>query len=124
MEDLLFEGCIDVDHKVLGPCLNRFRRMFAAMGRRHRVHELRRFTHWKWRLDKTYVKIDGEIGYRWRTLDHEDGVLESLIAQERDKAVALTFMKKAIKRHARPNANVAEALGSSGAALKEIGAEL
>ena len=45
------------------------------------------------------------------------------MTETRDKAAALKFIKKAMKRHGRPKAIVTDKLRSYGAALKEIGAE-
>jgi len=69
------------------------------------------------------VKINGEMRYLWRAIDHEGEVLESFVTKERDKAAALKFIKKALKRHGRPKAIVTDGLRSYGAALKELGAE-
>ena len=59
--------------------------------------------------------------YLWRAVDHEGEVLESFVTKERDKAAALKFIKKAMKRHGRPQAIVTDRLRSYGAAMKEIG---
>ena len=67
------------------------------------------------------AKINGEMRYLWRAVDHEGEVLESFVSKERDKAAALKFIKKAMKRHGRPQAIVTDRLRSYGAALKEIG---
>ena len=48
-------------------------------------------------------------------------MLESFVTKERDKAAALKFIKKAMKRHGSPKAIVTDGLRSYGAALKEIG---
>jgi putative transposase len=96
--------------------------MFAGEIRRKRVQRMRQFTHWRWHLDEVYVKINGEMRYLWRAVDHEGEVLESFVTKERDKAAALKFIKKAMKRHGRPQAIVTDGLRSYGAALKEIGA--
>jgi putative transposase len=48
-------------------------------------------------------------------------VLESFVTKERDKAAALKFIKKAMKRHGRTGAIVTDGLRSYGAALKDIG---
>lgn len=40
--------------------------------------------------------------YLWRVVDQEGGILESYITKNRDKEAALTFMKKALKRHGSP----------------------
>ncbi|WCT74495.1 DDE-type integrase/transposase/recombinase [Sphingomonas naphthae] len=51
------------------------------------------------------MKLNGEMVYLWRAVDHEGEVLESYITKTRDKDAALTFMKKALKRtgHRRPS---------------------
>jgi putative transposase len=60
--------------------------------------------------------------YLWCAVEHEGEVLESFVTKERDKAAALKFIKKAMKRHGRPQAIVTDGLRSYGAALKEIDA--
>jgi putative transposase len=52
----------------------------------------------------------------------ESEVLESYVTKTRDKAAALAFIKRAMKRHGRPQAVVTDGLRSYGAAMKEIGA--
>jgi len=83
---------------------------------------MRQHTHWRSRLDEVYVRINGEMRYLWRAIDHEGEVLESYVTKERDKAAALTFIKKAPKQHGRPKAIVIDGLRSYRAALSEIGA--
>jgi len=95
--------------------------MFAAEIRRRRVEAMRQHTHWRWRLDEVYVKINGVQHYLWRAVDHEGEVLESFVTKTRDKAAALTFMKKALKRHGSPKVITTDGLRSYKAAMKEIG---
>src|SRR5882757_9486353 len=59
--------------------------------------------------------------YLWPAVDHEGEVLESYVTTTRDKAAALKFIKKAMKRHGRPQAVVTDGLRSYRAAMKEIG---
>ena len=42
-----------------------------------------------------YVKVNGEIRYLWRAVDHEGEVLESFVTKDRDKAAALKFIRNA-----------------------------
>jgi len=100
---------------------NRFGPMFAGEIRRKRVQRMRAYTHWRWHLDEVYVKINGEMRYLWRAVDHEGEALESFVTKERDKAAALQFIKKAMKRHGRPQRIVTDGLRSYGAAMREIG---
>jgi putative transposase len=123
VEDLVFERGIDICHETVRLWWNRFGPMFAGEIRRRRVHHMRQFTRWKWRLDEVYVKINGGMRYLWRAVDHEGEVLESFVTKTRDKAAALKFIRNALKRHGRPKAIVADGLRSYGAAPKQLGAE-
>ena len=67
------------------------------------------------------MKINGEPYYLWRALDHEGEVLEFFASKMRDKAAALKFLKKAVKRYRRPEVIVTDGLRSYGAAMVETG---
>jgi putative transposase len=121
VEDLLHERGIDISYETVRFWWNRFGPMFAAEIRRKRVDHMRSFTHWRWHLDEVYVKINGEMHYLWRAVDHEGEVLESFATKARDKAAALTFMKKLMKRHGRAKAVTTDGLRSYKAAMKDIG---
>jgi len=121
VEDLLHERGIDVCYETVRFWWNRFGPMFAAEIRRKRVDRMRAYTHWRWHLDEVYVKINGEMHYLWRVVDHEGEVLESFASKTRDKAAALTFIKRAMKRHGKPQVIVTDGLRSYTAAMKEIG---
>ena len=101
VEDLLFERGIDLCHETVRFWWNRFGPMFAGEIRRQRVSRMLGFRHWRWHLDEMYVKLNGEMVYLWRAVDHEGEVLESYVTRTRDKLAALTFIKKALKRHGR-----------------------
>ena len=95
--------------------------MFTAEIRRKRVQKMRAFTHWRWHLDEVYVKINGEMHYLWRAVDHEGEVLESFASKTRDKPAALKFMKKLMKRHGRAKVITTDGLRSYKAAMKDLG---
>jgi putative transposase len=95
--------------------------MFARDIRRQRVSSMRGFRQWRWHLDEMYVKVNGEMRYLWRAVDHEGEVLESLVTKDRDKAAALKFMKKALKRHGSTEAITTDGLRSYKAAMTELG---
>tara|TARA_Y100000815_G_scaffold252211_1_gene256230 strand:+ start:451 stop:627 length:177 start_codon:yes stop_codon:yes gene_type:complete len=52
-------------------------------------------------------------------VDQEGEVLVSYVSKTRDKKAALTFMKKALKRHGSPEAITTDSLRSYKAALSE-----
>jgi putative transposase len=63
---------------------------------------MRGFRQWQWHLDEMYVKVNGEMAYLWRAVDQEGEILESYVTKKRDKAAALKFIKKAVKRYGIP----------------------
>ncbi len=121
VEDLLAQRGIDICHETVRLWWNRFGPMFAAEIRKKRVDAMRAHTHWQWHLDEVYVKINGQMHYLWRAVDHEGEVLESFATKERDKKAALKFMKKLMKRHGCAEVITTDGLRSYGAAMKEIG---
>lgn len=121
VEDLLFERGIDVCHETVRLWWNRFGPLFAADIRRQRVSRMRGFRHWKWHLDEMYVRLNGEMVYLWRAVDHEGEILESYVTRKRDKSAALAFLKKALKRHGRAETIVTDGLRSYPAAMRELG---
>jgi putative transposase len=100
VQDLLFERGIDICHETV---------------------RMRGFRHWRWHMDEMYVKLAGEMVYRWRAVDHEGEILESYITKTRDKDAALTFMKKALKHHGLPDKVTTDGLRSYRAAMKDLG---
>jgi putative transposase len=121
VEDLLADRGIDICHETVRFWWNRFGPMFAAEIRRKRVNHMRAYTKWRWHLDEVFVKINDEKHYLWRAVDHEGEVLESFATKTRNKAAALKFLKKMMKRHGKPKVVVTDRLRSYGAAMKEIG---
>ena len=121
VEDLLAQRGIDICHETVRLWWNRFGPMFAAEIRKKRVDAMRAHTQWQWHLDEVYVKINGQMHYLWRAVDHEGEVLESFATKERDKKTALKFMKKLMKRHGCAKTITTDGLRSYGAAMKELG---
>ncbi len=120
VEDLLHERGIEISHETVRYWWNRFGPMFAAEIRRRRVDRMKASRQWRWHLDEIFVKINGEVHYLWRTVDHEGEVLESFVTRTRDRKAALKFLKKSMRRHGRPEVIVTDRLRSYGAALKAL----
>ena len=95
--------------------------MFAAEIRKKRVAHLHHFPQWRWHLDEVFVKINGKLCYLWRAVDHEGEVLEMVVTAKRDKAAALKFLKRIMKKYGQPRSVVTDGLCSYPAAMKEIG---
>lgn len=121
VEDLLHERGIDVSHETFRYWWHKFGPMFATEIRKRRIQGMRS-SRWRWHLDEIFVKINGEMHYLWRAVDHEGEVLESFVTKTRNSKAALKVLRKAMRRHGRPEVIVTDKLRSYGAALKEIGA--
>ena len=121
VEDLLHERGIDICHETVRHWVDRFGTYFAHKIRRRRSEAMRQSPQWRWHLDEVFVKIRGQTHYLWRAVDHEGEVLESYVTKTRDKASALKFLKKAMKRYGNPHVVITDKLRSYGAAMSEIG---
>ena len=121
VEDLLHERGIVICHETVRAWWNRFGPMFAADIKRKRSASLRVHIQWRWHLDEVFVRINGDIYYLWRAVDHEGEVLEVFVTKKRDRKAALKFLRKAMKRYGRPEAIVTDKLRSYHAAMKVIG---
>ena len=81
VEDLAFERGIDICHETVRKWVSRFGPMFASRIRKRRVNAMRQHTYWRWHLDEVYVRVQGEMQYLWRAVDHEGEVLESFVSK-------------------------------------------
>ena len=120
VEDLLFERGIDICHETVRYWWNRFGPLFAAEIRKRRIHH-RSYSNWRWHRDEVFVRINGEMHYLWRAVDHEGEVLEVFATKQRDRKAALRFLKRAMKRYGRPKVIVTDRLKSYRAAMNVIG---
>ena len=121
VEDLLHERGIDVSHESVRFWWMRFGPLFASEIRKARIQRMRSYSNWQWHLDEVFVKINGEIHYMWRAVDHEGEVLDAFVTKRRDRKSALKFLRNLMKRYGQPEKIVTDKLRSYGAAMKEIG---
>ena len=121
VEDILHERGIDVSYETVRAWWNRFGSIFAGEIRKTRSASMHNAQQWRWHLDEVFVKINGEVHYLWRAVDHEGEVLEVFVTKKRDRKAALKFLKKAMKRYGSPKEIVTDKLRSYSAAMKVIG---
>jgi len=70
-------GASYVCHEPVWLWWNSFGTLFAADIRRQRINRMRGFRQWRWHVDEVNLKINGEMRYLWRAVDHEGEILES-----------------------------------------------
>ena len=121
VEDLLHERGIDVSYETVRAWWNRFGPLFAAEIRKKGSALMQGLPQWRWHLDEVFVRINGEMYYLWRAVDHEGEVLEAFVTKKRDRKAALKFLRKAMKRCGNPLEVETDRLRSYRAAMKVIG---
>jgi len=84
VEDLLAERGIDIYHETVRLWWNRFGPLFAAEIRKRRLRLRQGCPEWRWHFDEVFVKINGQIHYLWRAVDHEGEVLEAVATKRRE----------------------------------------
>lgn len=78
-------------HLPLGSCL--FTR------NRKRTRRYLKPTNDSWRVDETYIKVNGEWKYLYRAVDSEGNTLDFMLSARRNKEAAHRFFKKVLKRN-------------------------
>lgn len=73
-----------------------------------------------WRMDETYVKVNGEWKYLYRAVDKEGKTIDFLLTAKRDKAAAKRFFDKAMKDNGTPDKVTMDKSGANKAAIDAI----
>lgn len=76
-----------------------------------------------WKMDETYVKVNGEWKYLYRAVDKEGKTIDFLLTAKRDKAAAKRFFDKAMKDNGTPDKVTMDKSGANKAAIDEIDSE-
>ncbi|MGI2262058.1 IS6 family transposase [Candidatus Cardinium hertigii] len=77
-----------------------------------------------WRMDETYVKLNGKWIYLYRAVDRYGDTVDFFLSARRDKSSALSFFRKAIKDNNTPSKVVIDKSGSNKSALDALNSEL
>jgi putative transposase len=57
----------------------------------------------RWHVDETYIKVRGQWRYLYRAIDSNGNTVEFWFSERRNLTAAKRFLRKALKRHGRPN---------------------
>jgi len=86
-------------------------------------HQRKRPVWVSWRMDETYVKVQGAWRYLYRAVDKHGQTIDFLLTEQRDEPAALRFLKKAIRRHSVPEKITIDGSAANEAAIKSYNAE-
>jgi transposase-like protein len=71
-----------------------------------------------WRVDETYIKVNGKWKYLYRAVDKEGNTVDFLLTAKRDKKAALRYLNKAVKRNGAPEKITIDKSGANRAAAE------
>jgi len=66
-----------------------------------------------WRMDETYIKINGKWVYLYRAVDSVGNTIEFLLRKYRDAIAAKAFFRKAFRNHFIPDKVTIDKSGSN-----------
>jgi transposase-like protein len=97
LEEIMAERGISVDHATVHrwvvhcspELLEHFNRRKRSVSR-------------KWHLDETYIKVRGQWKYLYRAIDSHGDTVEFWFSERRNLTAAERFLRKALRRHGRP----------------------
>ena len=118
LEEMMAERGISVDHATVGrwvvryspELLDRFNRRKRAVSR-------------KWHIDETYIKVRGRWMYLYRAIDSHGDTVEFRFSERRNLTAAKRFLRKALKRHGRPEWIVIDGSQTNREAISSCDAE-
>jgi transposase-like protein len=97
LEEMMAERGISVDHATVHRWVIRyFSELLERFNRRKRAVTC------KWYVDETYIKVRGCWMYLYRTIDSNGDSVEFWFSERRNLVAAKRFMRRALKRHGRP----------------------
>ena len=85
-----------IDHSTLARWVVRFSKLIDE-----RVRKRKKPVNGSWRMDETYIKLNGKWVYLYRAVDSSGNTVDFLLRAKRDATAAKAFFKKAFKGNER-----------------------
>src|SRR5664279_1617909 len=89
LEEMMKERGVVVDHSSVSRWAIRFLPLLEKIFRKRK-----RPVGVSWRMNETYIKVNGQWKYLYRAVDQEGETIDFLLRAKRDKAAAMAFFKK------------------------------
>jgi putative transposase len=97
LEEMMAERGISVDHATIHRWIVRY-----SPDLLERFNRRKRPVTGKWHIDETYIKVRGQWRYLYRAIDSNGDTVEFWFSERRNLTAAKRFLRKALKRHGRP----------------------
>jgi transposase-like protein len=97
LEEMMAERGISVDHATV----HRWTVHYAPL-LLEQFNRRKRSVTSRWHMDETYIKVRGRWMYLYRAIDSNGDTIEFWFSERRNLTAAKRFLRKALKRHGRP----------------------
>ena len=118
LEEMMEERGVSVDHSTVNRWAIKFCPLLERIFRKHK-----RPVGGSWRIDETYIKVNGQWKYLYRAVDKEGKTVDFLLRAKRDQAAATVFFKKAMRQNGEPEKVTMDKSGANKAAMDGLNAE-
>jgi len=118
LEEMMAERGVSIDHATIHRWTLRY-----APELLERFNQRKRPVTGRWHVDETYVKVRGQWRYLYRAIDSNGDTVEFWFSERRNLAAAKRFMRKALKRHGRPERIVIDGSQTNKEAIQLCDAE-
>ena len=118
VEELMEERGVPIDHATIQRWVVKYSPLLEEA-----LHR-RKCPVWvSWRMDETYIKVQGHWYYFYRAVDKTGQTIDFLLTEQRDEEAALRFLKKAIRRHGVPEKITIDGSAANEAAITSYNEE-
>src|SRR5437762_4569906 len=118
VEELMEERGVPIDHATIQRWVVKYSPQLEEA-----FHRRKRPVWVSWRMDETYIKVQGQWYYLYRAVDKTGQTIDFLLTEQRDEAAAKRFLTKAIRRHGVPEKITIDGSAANEAAIKSSNAE-
>jgi putative transposase len=98
LEEMMAERGISVDHATIHRWVVRYSPELLM-----RFNARKRPVTGRWHVDETYIKVRGQWRYLYRAIDSNGDTVKFWFSERRNLIAAKRFLRKALKRHGRPD---------------------
>jgi transposase-like protein len=118
LEEMMDKRGISVDHATIHRWIIRYSPELLK-----RFNARKRAVTGKWHIDETYIKVRGRWTYLYRAIDSNGDTVEFWFSERRDLIAAKRLLRKALKRHGRPERIVIDGSQTNREAILSCDAE-
>ena len=115
LKEMMQERGVVVDHSSINRWASRFLPLLEMVFRNHK-HEVGK----SWRMDETYLKVEGAWKYLYRAVDKQGKTADFLLTAKRDASAAGRFFDKAMRHSEVPDTVTTDKSGANKAALDQL----